>query len=234
MLPFGLYLRKGQPQEVGQYRVESRTLELVEKFTKMPAPRAIDVLETPDASHLLMTQVPGRPIGQLLNAMTDEQVENAVTDLKRYVAELRSIPNEASKFQICNSEGGGILDWRIPDSQSEKLRFHTETDFHNCLTEMMTHDTRRHAAKSHAIPHAVVFTHGDLNPRNILAENGKITGIVDWENAGFFPEYWEYTKMHYTVRSLIRSLAGVVDQVFEGYRDELRVENMVSDLASPF
>lgn len=76
----------------------------------MPAPRAIDVLETPDASYLLMTQVPGRPIGQLLNAMTDEQVENAATDLKWYVAELRSIPNEASKFQICNSEGGGILD----------------------------------------------------------------------------------------------------------------------------
>lgn len=98
----------------------------------------------------------------------------------------------------------------------------------------MTHDTRRHAAESHAIPHAIVFTHGDLNPRNILAENGKITGIVDWENAGFFPEYWEHTKMHYTVRSLIRWLAGVVDQVFEGYRDELRVENMLSGLASPF
>ncbi|CAI7671898.1 unnamed protein product [Penicillium palitans] len=233
-LPFGLYLRKGQPQEAGQYRVEAHTLGMVEKFTKIPAPRAIDVLETPDASYFLMTQVPGRPIGQLLNTMTDEQVENAVTDLKRYIAELRAIPNEASKFQICNSEGGGILDWRIPDSQSENLRFHTETDFHNYLTEMMTDDTRKQAAKSHAIPHAIVFTHGDLNPRNILAENGRITGIVDWENAGFFPEYWEYTKMHYTVRSLIRWLADVVDKVFEGYRDELHVEDMLSDLSSPF
>ncbi|CAG8285396.1 unnamed protein product [Penicillium nalgiovense] len=93
-------------------------------------------------------------------------------------------------------------------------------------------DTR--AAKSHAVSHAIVFTHGDLNPRNILAENGKITGIVDWENAGFFPEYWEYTKMHYTIRHVIRWLADVVDQVFEDYRDELHVENMLSDLASPF
>ncbi|OQD60726.1 hypothetical protein PENPOL_c021G04577 [Penicillium polonicum] len=233
-LPFGLYLRKGQPQEADQYRVEAHTLGMVEKFTKIPAPRAIDVLETPDVSYLLMTRVPGRPIGQLLNTMTDEQVENAVTDLKRYVAELRAVPNEASKFQICNSEGGGILDWRIPDSQSEKLRFHTETDFHNYLTAMMTDGTRRQAVKSHAIPHVIVFTHGDLNPRNILAENGKITGIVDWENAGFFPEYWEYTKMHYTVRSLIRWLADVVDKVFGGYWDELHVENMLSDLSSPF
>jgi aminoglycoside phosphotransferase (APT) family kinase protein len=233
-LPFGLYLRKGTPQTAAQYRAEAHALGMVEEFTQIPAPRAIDVLETPDASYLLMTQVPGRPIGQLLDTMTDEQVEGVVTDLKRYVAELRAIPNKVCKFQICNSEGGGILDWRIPDSQSEELRFQTEIEFHNYLTENMTDDTRRHAAKSHAVPHAIVFTHGDLNPRNILGENGKITGIVDWENAGFFPEYWEYTKMHYTVRSVIRWLADVVDQMFEGYRDELHVENMLSDLSSPF
>lgn len=207
---------------------------MVEKFTQIPAPRPIDVLETPDASYLLMTRVPGLPIGHLLHAMTDEQMENVVFDLKRYIAQMRAIPNQVSKFQICNSAGGGILDWRIPDSQSGNLRFQTEADFHNFLTREMTDDTRRCAAKSHALSHAIVFTHGDLNPRNILAENGNITGIVDWENAGFFPEYWEYTKMHYTVRYLIRWLADVVDQVFEGYRDELHVDNMLSDLAGPF
>ncbi|KAJ6184836.1 hypothetical protein N7519_006137 [Penicillium mononematosum] len=207
---------------------------MVEEFTEIPAPRALDVLKTSDASYLLMTQVPGRPIGHFLNIMTDQQMENAVTDLKRYISQLRAIPNQVSKFQICNSQGGGILDWRIPDNQREELLFETEADFHSYLTRVTTDDTRRLAAKSHAVPHAIVFTHGDLNPRNILAENGKITGIVDWENAGFFPEYWEYCKMHYTVRSLIRWLADVVDQVFEGYRDELHVENMLSDLTGPF
>lgn len=233
-MPFGLYLRKGTPQAAAQYRAEAHALAMVEKFTHIPAPRAIDVVEVPDASYLLMTQVPGRPIGQMLDTMTDEQVDDMVTDLKRYLAELRAIPNQASKFQICNIKGGGILDWRISGSQSEGLRFQTETEFHSYLTRNMTDETRKHAAKSHAVPHAIVFTHGDLNPRNILGENGKVTGIVDWENAGFFPEYWEYTKMHFTVRSVIRWLADVVDQVFEGYRDELLVENMLSDLSSPF
>ncbi|KXG47225.1 Aminoglycoside phosphotransferase [Penicillium griseofulvum] len=166
--------------------------------------------------------------------MTDKEVENAVSDLKRYVAELRAIPNKVSKFHICDSEGGGILDWRIPDSQSEVLRFHSETEFHNYLTRVMTDDTPKKNVKSHGIPHKIVFTHGDLNPRNILAEDGRITGIIDWENAGFFPEYWEYTKMHYTVRSLSRWLVDVVEQVFGGYRDELHVENMLSDLTGPF
>lgn len=37
-----------------------------------------------------------------------------------------------------------------------------------------------------------VLTHGDLSPRNIMIDGGKITGIVDWDNAGFYPEWAEY------------------------------------------
>ncbi|KAE8383042.1 kinase-like domain-containing protein [Aspergillus bertholletiae] len=37
-----------------------------------------------------------------------------------------------------------------------------------------------------------VLTHGDLAARNIMVKGGKITGIVDWEYSGFFPEYMEY------------------------------------------
>ncbi len=31
---------------------------------------------------------------------------------------------------------------------------------------------------------SMVFTHGDLNDRNILVKDGEVTGIVDWESAG--------------------------------------------------
>ena len=109
-----------------------------------------------------------------------------------------------------------------------------EANFNKYLTDPFWEQIRRDAAKSHDIRHDIVFTHGDLSLRNILAENGKITGIVDWENAGPFPEYWEYTKAHYSVRSLVRWLADVIDQVFAGYRDELIVDNMLSDLLGPF
>ena len=49
-----------------------------------------------------------------------------------------------------------------------------------------------------AIPNhdRIVLTHGDLVPRNILVKNGRIVGIIDWEMAGFYPEYWEYAKGH--------------------------------------
>ncbi|PYH95642.1 kinase-like protein [Aspergillus ellipticus CBS 707.79] len=233
-LPFGLYLRRGATSLTPKYHAEAHTLRIVERYTSIPAPRAIDVLETSRHAYMLMTCVPGRPIGLVLDIMTDDQLKQAVHDLKRYVAELRQIPPSPTEYQICNSQGDGVLDWRIPDSSREQLRFKTEADFNKYLTDPFWADIRTRAAKSHGIPHDIVFTHGDLNPRNILAENGRITGIVDWENAGWFPEYWEYTKAHYTVRSLKRWLADVVDVVFEGYREELWVENMLSDLLGPF
>lgn len=37
-----------------------------------------------------------------------------------------------------------------------------------------------------------VLTHGDLSPRNIMVQDGIVTGIIDWERSGFFPRYAEY------------------------------------------
>lgn len=47
-----------------------------------------------------------------------------------------------------------------------------------------------------------VFTHGDIHPRNILVEQNveegsgvRITGLIDFESAGFYPDYWEFSEM---------------------------------------
>merc|ERR1712225_160043 len=47
--------------------------------------------------------------------------------------------------------------------------------------------------------HAIVMTHGDLRAENIIVSQSgpdkiEITGLVDWELSGAYPEYWEYVK----------------------------------------
>nr|KMM69599.1 hypothetical protein CPAG_05914 [Coccidioides posadasii RMSCC 3488] len=49
-----------------------------------------------------------------------------------------------------------------------------------------------------------VPTHRDLFPWNILIKDGKITGIVDWEHSGFYPDYVEYRLATYTPYSQLR------------------------------
>lgn len=49
----------------------------------------------------------------------------------------------------------------------------------------------------------IYFTYGDLTIGNIIISDGpgprRIAGIVDWEQAGWYPEYWEYCKLLYRV-----------------------------------
>lgn len=40
-----------------------------------------------------------------------------------------------------------------------------------------------------------VFCHGDLDLKNILVTEGKITGLVDWEDSGIFCAEWELRKL---------------------------------------
>ena len=38
----------------------------------------------------------------------------------------------------------------------------------------------------------IMLTHNDIVARNVMVKGDNVCAIVDWELAGFFPEYWEY------------------------------------------
>jgi thiamine kinase-like enzyme len=64
---------------------------------------------------------------------------------------------------------------------------------------------------------SIVFMHGDLRPANIIVTTtspNKIVAILDWEQSGWYPDYWEYCKARYTA-SYIGELRGYTDQSFK-------------------
>lgn len=42
------------------------------------------------------------------------------------------------------------------------------------------------------VEHDIVFTHGDLHLHNVIVKDGHVSGIIDWECAGWMPDYWEF------------------------------------------
>jgi Phosphotransferase enzyme family len=47
----------------------------------------------------------------------------------------------------------------------------------------------------------IKLTHGDLHPSNIvITESGppKVVALIDWEQSGWLPAYWEDRKAHLT------------------------------------
>jgi hypothetical protein len=71
----------------------------------------------------------------------------------------------------------------------------------------------------------VIFAHADLSWENILLDptTGFITGIVDWEMAGFWPEWWEYRKALFGSRSRPWWIK-ILGQVMKEYRLETEVD----------
>jgi hypothetical protein len=45
----------------------------------------------------------------------------------------------------------------------------------------------------HSKRHEIVFTHGDLEYHNRMAHEAHVSGFIDRESAGWYPDYWEFT-----------------------------------------
>ncbi|PCH40714.1 hypothetical protein WOLCODRAFT_99149 [Wolfiporia cocos MD-104 SS10] len=41
----------------------------------------------------------------------------------------------------------------------------------------------------------LVLTHLDLNPRNLMIDHDSYVWLIDWEHAGFYPQWFEYVAM---------------------------------------
>ncbi|KAJ6567490.1 hypothetical protein B0H10DRAFT_1754027, partial [Mycena sp. CBHHK59/15] len=65
------------------------------------------------------------------------------------------------------------------------------------------------------------LTHGDLLPHNIMTDGAcRATGLIDWECAGWMPEYWELassTRRMYAWRNMY-------PRCFPRYDDDLTLE----------
>ncbi|RAL11824.1 kinase-like protein [Aspergillus homomorphus CBS 101889] len=223
-LPFGLYMK----QCIRAPQNEPNVLRLIERQTSIPAPRLIDTWERDGTTYILMTRIPGDPIEDVQHLLSYSERREIADDIARYVAQLRQIPNN-TPYLICDSLGGPIVDHRIPSGTGGP--WHTEAEFYEHLTShygpmAKVAELKKLGIREHE---HFYFTHSDLHPSNLLVERGRLTGIVDWESAGFRPEYWEFTKAMY---GAVCGGGPVMDSIFwrafgRKYERELEVERQL-------
>lgn len=190
-LPFGLYFKTGHGPE--EMRNEFRALQLVQEHTNIPAPRPIDLAFIPkdvdgkEQGFMITSRVPGHQLAAANDMMSELDEAGLVAQMQDYIKQLRRIPNTVnSEKPICNTFGGPIRDMRIRWADPYGP-FRDEVSFSKILR--FPDDPGRSG-------HEIYFTHGDLNFRNILigivplpdgSRGWRVTGIVDWEMAGFMP-----------------------------------------------
>lgn len=222
-LPFGLYLKTTRLEWQSSVANEHGALALLRRSSDIKVPSPLDFVSDSKSAFLLTSRVPGDRLGFCIDTLSDEELAGLVCQLRQFVGHLRMMQRDAlAQNTISNAVGGACYDFRITAARDDDFvgPFANEDDFN---------DTLRCGALPGVIQrkrHRIVFTHGDLNMRNILVRNGNLSGVVDWENSGWYPEYWEYTKACYATKFHRRWLAAV-DRVFEYYGDfteELEIE----------
>lgn len=76
----------------------------------------------------------------------------------------------------------------------------------------------------------LVFTHGDLAARNIIIrDDGKLVGLVDWEWAGWYPEYFERVRCEFEVTARPDTLSKAIVKRVPDCSEE--VKSLYNDLA---
>jgi hypothetical protein len=197
---------------LGITEIEGQTLLFLEKHINnhlaVPKLYAMYHLSTGHLC-LIMERLPGEPLEALWPSLKEEEKTAICNKLRDAFDSLRKLPSPGYY--------GGIGRTRIPDHlfndrEGDKAicgPFNSGTEFTAGLVLKLSRiseanhgylnfkvDFYRRHLDTMLSEHAPIFSHGDLQRKNILVRQVGTSfevGLVDWEAAGWYPSYWEYS-----------------------------------------
>ena len=175
---------------------EVPNIQFVQEQTSIPVPTVIESWEERKHTLILMRRIPGEPLSNVWSKLTIDEKNKIAKQTAEYLQQLRALQSDKiqclggrpvfSNFLFKN-EGSNEVP-RGPFASDDELWAEMERGLNEKIPEAAR--VRLRQCMPSAMPYT--FTHGDLTNVNIMVENGELTGIVDWETAGYFPVWWEY------------------------------------------
>ncbi|KLJ07850.1 hypothetical protein EMPG_16680 [Blastomyces silverae] len=158
---------------------------------------------------LYMELIHGQTMEKAWDSMSSKDRAQVCSELQTCISNLRWLRQDPQDPFIGNIMREHMYDRALHHQfMAEAGPFQSVKDFHDWFIFLC----RRPMTDPHSIPiepfrselpdnAAITFTHGDLHRSNIIlseSEPRRIVAIVDWEQSGWMPEYWEARKAHFT------------------------------------
>ncbi|KAJ7481460.1 kinase-like domain-containing protein [Mycena latifolia] len=153
---------------------------------------------------LYMEYLEGRTLESCIETLADEELRAVAVQVALMMRDVRSLrQSPGSDIFVGTVSRGPILDqlWRY--CGEEPLGPTAVQMFNDAFAGLARlcpgypdHEFFRNVRASLSDTAGVRFTHADLHPFNIIISPSscEVIGIIDWQESGWYPEYWEYIK----------------------------------------
>lgn len=177
---------------------EASTMNFIAHNTSLPVSKIRCAFERKGWTYIVIERVKGQSITHGWESRTADSKAEILRQLKEMVQSIRSLT--PSSLAVANVDGGPLWDCRLPGKTLHLGPFENIDAFHQHLRGGLDAPSDKLPAQVNELVQlhsrewpAPVFTHGDLSSLNIMAQSDTVTGIIDWETAGWYQYYWEYT-----------------------------------------
>jgi len=182
---------------------EEIAIRLVKQHTSVPVPIIIFSGYEPEKGKIGMSFVPGFTLESIWDGLDERNKERVCREIWTMIAQWRQIPrpDHLADFYQCLADGSpATTDVLLKDLEDPPRSLHTDEAVRIRIHQryLRYHGQRYADTLLSILPRSSdsLFTHGDVAPRNIMVDgSGHITGIIDWELAGWYPDYWEYANI---------------------------------------
>lgn len=201
---------------------EAEAMRFVRTKTSLPVPKVYDayVDEVTGRGVILMEYIEGDALSDVWDSLELGPQQKIVVQLRAYMAELHSIKGNfigsvdksPCEDPIFCAEPGNFGPYNSEAAFNEGLIKAMNVAKPGSYADQLAKFVR-------ALPrHDIVLSHADFSPRNILVRGDRVVAILDWEMAGFYPEYWDYVKAYYFPEWMSNFIAeGTVDKILKPY-----------------
>ena len=181
---------------------------LEEHAPDVPAPRPHGLVKFGSARIMSMTYFPSTTLESAWPNLTHENKLLIQHQLNDIFLKLRALTSTGVEHILGGVNGEGVEDLRR-DGHKTSETISTVAAFEDFQFSIPPHNTSSFVKFLRSLlPPAsstVVFTHGDVRTANIMVDIDQtgiyhVTGIIDWETSGFYPEYFESSKILYLFR----------------------------------
>ena len=168
---------------------------VAEKAPDVPVPKVVYtwIDHALDRSFLIMKRVEGKILDKAWPKLSTLQRTQIADDVARVCVTLAA--NTSTRFETVTGLPVSNERWLMDETPESHLTWHPR--FLGTLSQeaMQAYLTSISTAPPPDIDPEFHFYHADLGPTNIMvSDDGRLSGIIDWESAAYYPRFWLATK----------------------------------------